>query len=51
VGKTNYTFRHFVLDEWGKKLIDPSQVNVIKDQCKLLLANMVTGKEHDLVKR
>lgn len=49
--KTNYTFRHYILDGGGKKIVNPSQVNRIKDRCKLLLANMITGKEHDLVKR
>lgn len=46
--KTKYTFNHFVVVEGQKKAIDPSNVDRISEQCKILWANMVTGKEHML---
>ena len=47
--KTKYTFKHFVVVDGQRKEIDPSKVDGISEQCKILWANMVTGKEHTLV--
>lgn len=49
--KTKYTFNHFIMVDDHRKEIDPSNVEVISNQCKLLWANLVTGKEHTLVSK
>ncbi|MFJ8065837.1 hypothetical protein ACIQYS_14500 [Psychrobacillus sp. NPDC096426] len=47
--KTKYTFRHFFIVDGQKKEIDPLKEPKVSNQCKLLWANLTTGKEHVLV--
>ncbi|WP_342508301.1 hypothetical protein [Sporosarcina sp. FSL K6-2383] len=49
--KKKYTFRHFMIVDGKRVEIDPTKVSRIADGCKLLWANISTGKEHVLVKK
>ncbi|MEK3993665.1 hypothetical protein MKY29_02835 [Psychrobacillus sp. FSL K6-2365] len=49
--KSKYKFNHFILIDGERKQIDPSKVEVISEQCKLLWANLATGKEHILINK
>lgn len=49
--KSKYTFSHYMMVEGVEKEIDPTKVDTISDNCKLLWANLATGKEHILVNK
>lgn len=48
VKTTKYRFNHFIISDGQKKEIVPSENVEISAQCKLVWANMATGKEHTL---
>ncbi|MCK1996832.1 hypothetical protein MPH47_06250 [Psychrobacillus psychrodurans] len=49
--KTKYTFSHFIMVDGVKKEIDPTKDDMISGQCKLLWANLATGKDHMLMNK
>ena len=46
---SKYKFRHFIIVDGQRKEIDPLKEPKISNQCKLLWANLTTGKEYVLV--
>lgn len=49
--KPKYSFNHYMVVDGQLKEIDPTEVSGIADECKILWANISTGKEHVLVNK